>query len=82
MSEPPRATEKELMVLRLLLKHWKEDDNRYAGVLLRSNLPGLAECLEAGWIEHVENVPDRFRLTNPGEMQLRYAGDDVDDEQA
>ncbi len=75
-----RATAKELTLLKRLYGHWKEDENRYAGVLLPHDYQGLTECLEAGWVELSEDVPGRYLISADGALELRFAGEEVDDE--
>jgi hypothetical protein len=75
-----RATGKELTLLKRLYIFYKEDENRYAGKLLPQDTPGLTECLEAGWIAPSKDVPGKYRITADGALELRFAGEEVDDE--
>ncbi len=75
-----RATAKELELLKLLYDFWKERGNWWAGRILPQGHPGLTGCLEAGWVASSEDVPGRYRITEPGALQLRLAGYEIDDE--
>ena len=74
------ASAKALGVLRLLYVFWKAAMRRFDGTYLREDLPGLTECLEAGWAEASEFAPGKYRITEQGKVQLQIAGDDVADE--
>lgn len=76
-----RATAKALLLLRYLHDYWEgtEGKHRYEGVLLSPDHLGLAECLEAGWVAQSEDVPGRYRITESGAQELRYAGEEIDD---
>ena len=77
-----RATAKALLLLRYLHGYWEgtEGKRQYKGVLLSHDHPGLVECLEAGWVAQSEDVPDMYRITEPGAQELLYAGEEIDDE--
>ncbi len=74
------ATAKELNLLKDLYYFRKEDENRYAGKLLPQDTLGLTECLEAGWIAPSKDVPGKYRITADGALELRFAGEEVDDQ--
>jgi len=66
--KPPSA--EALRLIKLLLKDWKESNNPERGVALRDAHPGLAECLEHGWVYKRKNAPGMYRINDPGALEL------------